>query len=167
MATVDEDSKDTAQTDDQKGKDGRHVRGGWKTWLLGGAGLVLCAAVGGGVSIGLDRLFPSRDASHTMTFPADSFLRLDEMTVNLDSSDGVLMRLNLHLAVPADQRDAVESQIPRIRDIFMGFLRQVDAGDVRGDAGLYWLRTELLRRARMIVGEEAVREVLIQDLLIR
>src|SRR3546814_9027423 len=70
------------------------------------------------------------------TSAPDSFLPLAEMTVNLASSDAV-MRLRLELAVPSGQESTVEEVEVHIRDAFVGFLRQVDAGDLRGSAGMY------------------------------
>src|SRR3546814_8658825 len=130
---------------------------------IGALVVVGCAGAGAFVSLGTNLLGGGMTST---TSAPDSFLPLAEMTVNLASSDAV-MRLRLELAVPSGQESTVEEVEVHIRDAFVGFLRQVDAGDLRGSAGMYWLRAELLHRAREVAGEKAVREVLIQDFLIR
>lgn len=130
--------------------------------IVGGLAIVVCAGAGAFLSLGTD-LF---SGTSTEAVEVDSFLSLGEMTVNL-ASGNTLLRLRLELATPASKAAEVEKVVNRIRDAFNDFLRQVDTGDLRGSAGMYWLRSELLHRAREIAGEKAIREVLIQDFLVR
>ena len=95
---------------------------------------------------------------------------LPDFLVNL-SSDGrrssmlkitVAIELNDELDVPA-----VEESLPRIRDHFQTYLRELRPEDLRGSAGVYRLRQELLSRIIPAVEPVKVRDVLFQEILVQ
>lgn len=91
------------------------------------------------------------------------FYNLPEMTVNLNTSDRrqayLLIQPTLELNSQEDVAK-VERVLPRIMDNFQIYLRELRLDDLRGSAGPYRLREELLRRVNAAVQPVQVREVL-------
>ena len=54
-----------------------------------------------------------------------------------------------------------------MRDTFQDYLRQLTESDLEGSAGLASMKAELLRRARVVTGSEAPREILVADMIIQ
>jgi flagellar FliL protein len=98
------------------------------------------------------------------------FYNMPDMLVNLDSrgrKKSVLkMAVTLELATEADLK-AVEAKLPRVMDEFQVFLREVRIEDLRGSAGIYRLRQELLARIKPAVAPVKVKDVLFKELLIQ
>jgi flagellar FliL protein len=57
--------------------------------------------------------------------------------------------------------------MPRIIDNFHVYLRELRAEDLRGSAGLYRLREELLIRVQAIADPVVVRDVLFKEVLVQ
>ncbi len=98
------------------------------------------------------------------------FFPLGDVLVNL-SGDGkrpnfLKIKVNLELA---DEKDAaaLEALKPRIIDHFQIYLRELRVEDLRGSAGLYRLREELLLRVTEAVKPIRVRDVLFQEMLVQ
>lgn len=101
---------------------------------------------------------------------APIFFSLGDILVNL-SGDGkrpnfLKIRVVLELA---DEKDspALEALKPRIIDHFQVYLRELRIEDLRGSAGLYRLREELLLRVTEAVQPIRVRDVLFQEMLVQ
>jgi flagellar FliL protein len=113
----------------------------------------------------------SAEAGTVDTGERKTFLMEDHI-VNLISGSGpstrfVRVRTALiynPVALPAEELDRHK---PRLRDAFHGFLSQLTERDLEGSYGLAMVREELLRRSRAVVGSDAVREILITDLVIQ
>ena len=54
-----------------------------------------------------------------------------------------------------------------MRDLFNGYLRGLTENDVRGMAGILYIKAELLKRARAAVGSDLPQEILIKDLIVQ
>jgi flagellar FliL protein len=61
----------------------------------------------------------------------------------------------------------LQSMMPRIIDNFHVYLRELRAEDLRGSAGLYRLREELLIRVQAIADPVLVRDVLFKEVLVQ
>ncbi|MEQ8966900.1 MAG: flagellar basal body-associated FliL family protein [Azospirillaceae bacterium] len=98
------------------------------------------------------------------------FHDLPDMLVNLDSPSGrqtyLKISVSLELASEADLA-SVEAVMPRIVDNFQVYLRELRIEDLRGSAGLYRLREELLRRVSAAVPGASVRDVLFREMLVQ
>jgi len=97
---------------------------------------------------------------------------MEDHIVNLVSGDGpstrfVRVRTALIYNPAALPAEVLSGQKPHLRDAFHGFLSQLTERDLEGSYGLAMVREELLRRARAVVGSDAVREILITDLVIQ
>ncbi|MHA6327026.1 flagellar basal body-associated FliL family protein [Roseivivax sp. CAU 1753] len=153
------------------------------------------AAIGGAVvAIGPDRMLAmvtgaadegsSKDPEKTESdgetdAPKDSglveLMPFDEMIVNITSVTATgrrtsrFLKVNIALAINPEA-EGVERLVQRkifIRDAMQDFLRQLHEDDLAGSAGVALLKSELLRRARIVAETEAPREVLFADLVIQ
>lgn len=101
---------------------------------------------------------------------ASVFYNLPDMLVNLDSrgrKQSVLkMAVTLELSSEKDLA-IVEEKAPRVLDEFQVFLREVRIEDLRGSAGIYRMRQELLARVKPAVTPVKVKDVLFKELLVQ
>ena len=99
-----------------------------------------------------------------------TFFTLPDMVVNIQSPDGrpTVMKLALTLEMhDADLAYSLQEQMPRMQDMFQGFLRELRPEDIAGSAGQYQLRVEILRRVNLISAPAKVDAVLIEEMLIQ
>ena len=98
------------------------------------------------------------------------FYEMPVMTVNLDTGErrqaflSLTVSLELNSFADADQ---IQQVMPRIIDNFQIYLRELRLDDLRGSAGLYRLREELLRRVNQAVYPNRVRDVLFKEMLVQ
>ncbi|WGM31808.1 flagellar basal body-associated FliL family protein [Brevundimonas sp. NIBR11] len=99
-----------------------------------------------------------------------TFLTLPDMVVNIQSPDGrpTVMKLGLTLEMhDADLASQLQSEMPRMQDMFQGFLRELRPEDIAGSAGQFQLRAEILRRVNLIAAPSTVDAVLIEEMLVQ
>lgn len=98
------------------------------------------------------------------------FFDLPEMLVNLNSTgrrpNFLKMRVSLELTNELDV-NRVRDVSPRIIDNFQVYLRELRVEDLRGSAGIYRLREELLARVNAAVRPVRVKDVLFRDVLVQ
>ncbi len=98
------------------------------------------------------------------------FLKIPDMTVNLNSEDGTPRYLRLAVQLEfknAADMAAVEKVLPRVVDQFQTYLRELRVRDLRGSAGIYRLQMELLARVNQAAYPVEVQDVLFQEILIQ
>lgn len=92
-----------------------------------------------------------------------------DIVVNMQTADGrpTFLKLKLTLEVP-DQAtaDDLDTDMPRLQDMFQTFLRELRPEDLQGSEGSYELRMELLRRVNLVIAPDKVNAVLIEEMLI-
>jgi flagellar FliL protein len=98
-----------------------------------------------------------------------TFYTLPDMVVNIQAPDGRPTHLKLKLTL--ETRDAhvaeqLQGELPRMRDMFQGFLRELRPEDLAGSAGSFQLRAEILRRVNLIAAPGKVDAVLIEEMLV-
>lgn len=102
-------------------------------------------------------------------------LDFGEMLTNIESVDAqgnttkAFLKVNLVVAYRPDDGSGVlmEERKPFMRDLFNGYLRGLNEADLRGMAGVLYVKAELLKRARAAVGTDLPQEVLINDLIVQ
>ena len=98
------------------------------------------------------------------------FVDLDEMIVNLNTTERrqSLLKLKVSLEV-AEQKDVavVRELTPRVVDNFQTYLRELRLDDLRGSAGMYRLREELLTRINIAVEPAKVKAVLFKEMIVQ
>ena len=98
------------------------------------------------------------------------FLPLGDILVNLSSSgkrpNFLKIKVSLELANEKD-KESLQALKPRIIDNFQVYLRELRIEDLRGSAGLYRLREELLLRVTEAAHPIRIRDVLFQEMLVQ
>ena len=98
------------------------------------------------------------------------FYDLPDMIVNLNSSGRQSRYLKIKVALEfGDPRvvDQIETVMPRIVDHFQVYLRELREDDLRGSAGLYRLKEELMIRVNQALRPAKIRDVLFKEMLVQ
>lgn len=136
--------------------------------LLGGgaAGVMYFDLLGGGSG----QRAPTAAADQPPVQARTIFFDLPEMLVNLNSTgrrpNFLKMKVSLELASDRDI-ERLRMLSPRIIDTFQVYLRELRVEDLRGSAGIYRLREELLARVNAEVRPIQVRDVLFKEMLVQ
>ena len=134
--------------------------------------VVLLAAGAGAHFAGLtDMLFGGDEEAEVAETPKPAvFYNLPEMLVNLNTggrrANFLKITISLELDDPLDI-PKVEAVLPRIIDNFQIYLRELRIEDLRGSAGMYRLREELLARVNYAVQPAKVRDILFKEMLVQ
>ncbi len=99
-----------------------------------------------------------------------AFVPVPPMLVNLKSEDGIPrnFRLKIYLELKnSKDKEAVEAVLPRVINEFQIYLRELYVKDLRGSAGIYRLKIELLWRVNQAVEPIEIKDVLFQEILIQ
>ena len=193
MAEEDLEEDETDAADDADGEEGEEGGGGkssgGKKKLFIIIGAVLLLLIGGGAAVFfLGLLDPLLGDSEENTSEDEGengdggdgeagegeanvvFYDLDEMIINLNTSgrQQSLLKIKVVLEV-ASQADLpkVQALMPRVVDNFQTYLRELRIDDIRGSAGLYRLREELLTRVNIAVKPAKVNAILFKEMLIQ
>ncbi len=98
------------------------------------------------------------------------FVELPEMVANLNAPGRrpsfVKLKARVELARAEDQVAFTAAQ-PRVVDLFQTYLREMRPEELRGSAGTYRLREELITRANIAVAPARVVDVLFSELLVQ
>jgi flagellar FliL protein len=112
---------------------------------------------------------PAADAANQPP-PPPVFIELPEMVANLNGNphrpNYVKLIARLELA-KAEDADRVRAAIPRLQDMFQTYLREMRPEELKGSAGTYRLREELIARANAAVAPARVKDVLFTQLLVQ
>ena len=150
--------------------------GGRKKLLLLGVPLLL-AALGGGLwftgilpkLLGMKSGDPA-SADATARGAAPVFIEVPEIIANLNTGTRrvsfVKLKARLELA-RAEDAARVQAAMPRILDLFQTYIREMRPEELRGSAGTYRLREELISRAELAVQPAHVRDVLFIEMLVQ
>ena len=153
-----------------------------KRWfVLGGIGVLL---VGIAAGAGIWRMQKEPESETVITSDirlgeaGQSQLPIGRITVNIEASTGIGDKRSRFLVIEPtlvydSQFDTLSTSggmaqlQPAIRDSFIEYLSQLHENDVYGSAGLAELRSELLRRARLVSQSEAPVNILLQDFVLQ
>ena len=98
------------------------------------------------------------------------FYDLPELLVNLNTgqrkSTFLKIRVSLELGNSQDVAK-IEQMMPRIIDNFQVYLRELRIEDLKGSAGMYRLREELLTRVSAAAAPIRIKDVLFKEMLIQ
>ena len=185
MADEDEDFDDVGEDNEEDGspseKGGKNklliivalviflVVGGLAgAYFMGLLDPVIAMIVGGDAVEGEGEITSSEDEMR----PSENavFYDVGELLVNLNTggrkSSFLKIRMSLELEDPKDI-ERIESIMPRIIDNFQTHLRELRIEDLKGSAGMYRLREELLARASAAAAPVKVSDVLFKEMLVQ
>lgn len=99
-----------------------------------------------------------------------TFYTLPDMVVNIQGPAGRPTYLKLKLTL--EMKDSaiaehLQAEMPRVQDMFQGFLRELRPEDLAGSAGSFQLRNEILRRVNLIAAPGKIDAVLIEEMLVQ
>ncbi len=101
---------------------------------------------------------------------APVFVELPEMVANLNApgrrASFVKLKARLELSKESDQAAFAAAQ-PRVIDLFQTYLREMRPDELRGSAGTYRLREELIARASLAAAPAQIIDVLFSELLVQ
>jgi len=134
--------------------------------------LVLLLLIGGGGAYFL--LGKKKEEVHVEEQPQQAkalvYYNMPEILVNLNAagrrSSFLKMTVSLELENATDI-PRIQAVMPRIVDNMQAYLRELRAEDLRGSAGLFRLREELLARVNAAAQPAKVNDVLFQEVLVQ
>lgn len=168
-----------AEGDEDEGEGSSKQKGGKKKLLLFVA-LALFLVVGGAAGAYFGGLLEpliamlggaDETAAEETTGPVETvFFDLPEILVNLNTggrkSTFLKIRVSLELE-NAEDVARIEAVMPRIIDNFQVYLRELRVEDLKGSAGMYRLREELLTRVTLAAAPSKVSDVLFKEMLVQ
>lgn len=173
---LDDELDDEHDDDDEEGS---HDGGGKKKLFII-IGLALLLVVGGAAAAYFTGLLQplidmiaggAQDQAEEEVIAQDAiFYDLPELLVNLSTagrkSTFLKIRISLELEKPEDV-PVVERVMPRIVDNFQVYLRELRVEDLKGSAGMYRLREELLKRVGAAIAPAKINDVLFKEMLVQ
>ena len=99
-----------------------------------------------------------------------SYVDLPEMVANLNGNPRrpSYIKLDARVEVPKPgDVEKVKAAMPRLQDLMQTYLREMRPEELRGSAGTYRLREELLARANAAVAPAKVSDVLFTQMLVQ
>ena len=159
-------------------------KGGKKKLILLAAPALLAALLAG---LWFSGVLPSllgmgKDAKPAAeTHPADQpseaaaakppvFVELPEIVANLNTAGKRASFVKLHARIEiarAEDQAVVAAAMPRLLDLFQTYLREMRPEELRGSAGTWRLREELIARANLAAAPAHVVDVLFTEMLIQ
>ena len=138
--------------------------------LLGGGGAAVWFSGLADSFLGKDAATDVAEANATEPERGNIYYELPQMLVNLSTSGRrtSFLKIVVALEITKEEDKAVlEAALPRIIDNFQVYLRELRVEDLRGSAGLYRLREELLFRVNTAVSPARVTDVLFKEMLVQ
>jgi flagellar FliL protein len=99
-----------------------------------------------------------------------TYIDVPEMVANLNSGahKAAYVKMLARIEVPKPEDvDKVRAALPRLQDMMQTYLREMRPEELRGSAGTYRLREELLVRANAAVAPAKVSDVLFIQMLVQ
>ena len=173
----DEDDEDFDDEDGDEDDESSDKPGGKKKLII--IAVVLLLAIGGiaaayftGLLQPIIELITGEEATEEEKVDKENavFFPLEELIVNLNAggrnSTFLKIRVSLELADGGDI-SRIESVMPRIMDNFQVYLRELRIEDLKGSAGMYRLREELLTRVNAAAAPAKIQDVLFKEILVQ
>lgn len=154
---------DTKSTPEAADEDTPPRKRGWLLPLvlsltLGGAGF---ASTYFGLWSPLDMISaPAADKDHA---PETAFVDVPTAEVPLPGTGRHVVTISATIETSVDHVKEIEHEMPRLQDAFNEFLSNIDPGAFEKRGVLEIIRAELQTRARQILGQETVHDLLIKE----
>jgi flagellar FliL protein len=101
---------------------------------------------------------------------APVYVDVPEMVANLNTGTRKpsYVKITVRIEVPdLSDADKVRTAMPRVQDVIQTYLREMRPDELRGSAGVYRLREELLVRANAAVAPAKIDDILFIQMLIQ
>jgi len=113
---------------------------------------------------------PPEAAEQPAKMVPPSYVDVPEMIANLNSGSHKprYVKLAARIEVPtAEDAEKVKAAMPRLQDMMQTYLREMRPEELRGSAGTYRLREELLVRANAAVAPAKISDILFTQMLVQ
>ena len=159
-----------------EGAEGAPKKKGLKKILIIAVPALLLVLGGGGAGayFFLFKKEPAKEAKAAeevpLTPPTVAYSELNDLLVNIqgDGSTPSYLKLSVSLELEnEEQKKAVETLLPRVKDQFQAYMREIRLDDLKGSAGVQRLKEELLRRVNVAAAPYHVRDVLLKEMLVQ
>jgi flagellar FliL protein len=162
------------KTDDAAAPEAKKRPIGRRKLILLAAPVVLVAIGGGlwfsGVAPRLLGLHRDAQSAESAKPAAPIYVDLPELITNLNSNPHRPSYLKLQARLELTRQDDVErvkAAMPRLQDLFQTYMREMRPEELRGSAGTYRLREELIARANLAAAPARIADVLFTQMLIQ
>ena len=167
--------KDESGVDDEGSEDGEGKKSrlpGKKVMIMAAGALLVVAGGGGGGAWYFGAFDSVEDPKAVAVKKAakSGYYDLPEMVVNLASEKGKthFLKVRVTLQMPTRMEVAfMKPHEPAILDIFQVYLRELRRDDLEGSAGLFRLKSELLKRVNSKVHPVQVSAVLFKEIIVQ
>lgn len=135
------------------------IAGAVAALVLGGAGFFVVYA----------GIFPPRSAPGAQPVQVENvaYVPIEPLVVNLPpESRHVHLRFVGQLEVNPAHRQEVANLMPRVVDVLNAYLRALDPAEMERPGALIVLRAQMLRRVRIVTGEDRVRDLLVSEFIL-
>ena len=96
-----------------------------------------------------------------------AFVEIPQLLISLGpSTTANHLRFRGSLEVPRQYAAEVEGLLPRVQDVLNSYLRALDPVTLEQPGALVKLRGQMLRRIKMVAGEERVRDLLVLEFVL-
>lgn len=103
----------------------------------------------------------------TTALPNVSFIEVPQVMVSLGpGGHSQHLRFRASLEVPQQYAADVEAILPRVQDVLNSYLRALEARDIEAPGALVRLRGQMLRRVRLVAGEDRIRDLLVLEFVL-
>jgi flagellar FliL protein len=134
--------------------------------LLAGAGLWFSGILPH--ALGMEK--PAEHIEEVAKQVPPTYVDVPEMVANLNSGTRKpsYVKLTARIEVPRpEDAEKVKAALPRLQDMMQTYLREMRPEELRGSAGTYRLREELLVRANAAVAPAKISDVLFTQMLVQ
>lgn len=168
-----------AKADDPAAEKKKGGRG--KLFIFAGAALLLLG-VGGWISGAIPSLLGGGAQAEGSKHPTQAqpgardvpsppiFVDLPDIVTNLNSTSRRATFIKLKAKVElarAEDVTVLKNAMPRVIDLFQSYLREIRPEELRGTAGTYRLREELIGRINVAAAPARATDVLFEELLVQ
>jgi flagellar FliL protein len=99
------------------------------------------------------------------------FVEVPDMLVNLAGLPGEriqYLKLKVVLEVKEEKQvELIKPSLPRVTDLFQGYMRELRSADLNGSAGLFRLKEELTKRVNTVIAPGQVTAVLFKEIVVQ
>ena len=132
-------------------------------------GVVAClvGAGGGYFAYGMTTSSEATPKATAAAISEIAFVPIEQRVISLGrASDNRFLRFSAQLEVPKYLASDVTTLMPRIQDVLNGYLRAIRLDDIEEPSSLVRIRAQMLRRVQTVVGDDAVRDLLVTEFVV-
>lgn len=135
--------------------------------------LLLGAGGGGAAAAGYAGLIPlpffgSAEDENLPDLSKTVFIRLPKITIPLgESAKARYLSAKFSIETEKPYQKRVEALQPRLMDMFNTYLRAVEEKQLIDPGRFQSLQAQMLRRARLVAGDKAIKNILVQEFILQ